>query len=276
MKKSLYVFGGLIVLSVAFDMAKHGSALVRVFACLFHEAGDPPPEVVQEVAYVALHLLALAAGVTLCGFSALRASDEHSITSAGRRLHALAGVALLLTAAMIIQALLLVRGEFESLAEQVFMVAPFEEPDSMRLAIASAGRTIRSSFLILTGSGFMLALAGLFGLQRWPPRTASSARRALRIGIMLCCAILTMATAAPVYFAARAAEGLQGCLDGSLACKPQDLADGLLTINNSSLIAAGILGLLGALQLGAALVAPQPDEDYEPPAEVDVEDEPQS
>jgi len=257
MKKSLYLFGGLIILAVAADLSDKGSALVRVVqAALTHRAGEPLPESLGLVIYTGVHMLAFALGLALTCIGILRHSDQHSMTGGGRILHAAGGLGVIVSAAMCGWVVYTVRGEFLLGLEQGFQKdGPL--PPGLLSAIELAPERMRRSFMILGAAGGLFSLAAVAGLKFWPPRPATEGQVFLRRGLQVAAVVVAVALAVAVVQLLPRAEAIRLWLEPAEAAPdPIDVAETLLEILNRSLVAFGLLAFLGWVQMLAAAQAP--------------------
>lgn len=257
MKKSLYFFGGLMILFVAFDLTNRAGALATVtFDAMLSNFGQAAPESVSLVAYVALHMILLALGLALTCIGPLRQSDLHSVTNGGRLMHGAGGVAIIATSLICLFVLNNVRSAYMDLtvADANFGTVA----DALRAAGESAAATIRSAFMILGTAGGLTTLAALIGLQRIPPAEGEMARQPLRANVQMLTVLVAVAMATTLFLMVPHVGALMRLLENAEAApKPNELGEQLLGIANKSLISFGLLGGLGLLQIVTALVAPR-------------------
>lgn len=255
MKKSIYLFGGLIVLAVSADLSENGAALVQVISdALAHTVGTPAPESLGLAAYVAVHLAAAAMGIALATFGMLRHSDWHSVTGGGRWLHGIAGMGIVIACSICFFVVHSGAVEIEASTSGFGEDRP-EDVLQVARSLADSGRDrLRAGFMLLGGSGGLLALAAIAGLKSWPPREDAfdSRRRAVLAGALL----LTLLVVGALYSLLMLIDPLQQTLAGEQGDQRADIIEPLHGILSQARLAFGALAFLGGLQIVAALVAP--------------------
>ena len=259
MKKSLYVFGGLIILFVAFDLTSRAGALAQVVTdVMSFTSGDPAPESVSLVAYVALHMMIVALGLALVCVGPLRQSEDWSMTAGGRKLHALAGLGVVAMAVICFLAVYSVRTAFNNFPAAV-EGGNFEQTlANIKAVVQSASDSMRSGFMILGGAGGLLSLAAIVGLKRIPPHEDEAARQPMRGRIQMVAVLAAVGLASEMFLIIPHVGTLRSFYgDPEMAPKLRDLAAELLGIMNKSLISFGLVGLIGLLQIATAYYSPR-------------------
>jgi len=186
------------------------------------------------------------------------------MTSGGRGLHGLAGVAVLVAAGMSLVAIYFVQMEFVLLGLTDDAGDLVERQAALEAVIQTSSETIRNSFMILGAAGGLFSLAAIAGLKTWPPREDAGLEPRIRVALQGITALLAIVGVSLLFLVISHVDQIRVLLeDSEVAPQPTQLSGELASILNLSLISFVLIGLLGLLHVVAASVAAGPMDEAE-------------
>lgn len=253
----MLLLGGVILLLASLGLCVLAGATVRSCEILGWRIGEPPPESLDQLNYVAAlaGLLALGWIMACAGISSPGPGD--TVTFVGRMMYAAAGLLTMVAALLLAVGMVLMQRTFMIIATS----ASTPKFDMVEQAMSHCGWYPVVGFGLIALSALCVAFAGFAGVKKTEiqnEQVPTPVRSMMRTGLTTFFTVLFAALFALLFIlVSRHGAALESwAFDVETVPKASELAGHLKGILDKSLAAYVILLLLGVVQVVAAALAP--------------------